>query len=89
MTPLALAIWFMGDGSVKSKNHQAKILNTQCFSKKEALLLIKILNDKFGVETKLRFQKEGCQIYILSKSVGKFRELIGKHIIDSMKYKLD
>jgi hypothetical protein len=89
LTPLSLAVWFMDDGSIKSKNHQARILNTQCFSKKEILHLIKILDDKFGIRAKLRRQKDGYQIYILSESMKKFRSIIGKYVIDSMRYKLD
>ena len=89
LTPLALAIWFMDDGSIKSKKHKAKILNTQCFSKKEVLFLVRILNDKFGIKSKLRAQKDGWQIYILSESVDNFGKLIEKYIIDSMRYKLD
>ena len=89
LTPLSLAVWFMDDGSIKSKNHQAKILNTQCFSQKEVLYLIKILNDKFGIKAKLRRQKDGYQIYILSGSMTKFRSIIGEYVIDSMRYKLD
>ena len=86
---MSLAVWFMDDGSIKSKNHQAKILNTQCFSQKEVLYLIKILNDKFGIKAKLRRQKDGYQIYILSGSMTKFRSIIGEYVIDSMRYKLD
>lgn len=87
--PLAMAVWFMDDGSTKSKKHKAKIFNTQCFSKAEVLLLIKTLKEKYGINSKLRKQREGYQVYILSESVDKFIGIIGKHIIDSMRYKLD
>ncbi len=89
LSPLALAVWFMDDGSVKSKNHKAKIINTQCFSKSEVMLLIKTLEEKFQISAKLRRQREGWQIYILSESVDRFRKIIGKYVIDSMRYKLD
>lgn len=89
LTPLGMAVWFMDDGSIKSKFHKARIINTQCFTKKEVLFLIKILKDKFKIDTKLREQKDGYQIYILSESADKFRKIIEKYIIDSMKYKLD
>ena len=89
LTPLGIAVWFMDDGSIKSKFHKAKIINTQCFTKKEVLLLIKVLKDKFGINSKLREQKDGYQIYIFSESIDKFRKLIGKYVISSMKYKLD
>lgn len=89
LTPLGIAVWFMDDGSIKSKFHRAKILNTQCFTKKEVLLLMKVLKDKFKVNTKLREQKDGYQIYILSESMVKFKKLIDGYIIDDMRYKLD
>lgn len=89
LTPIGLAVWFMDDGSIKSKFHKAKILNTQCFDKKEVLMLIQILKNKFGINAKLREQKDGCQIYILSESMDKFKKIVEKYIIDSMKYKLD
>ena len=89
LTPLGLAVWFMDDGSKKSKFHKAKIINTQCFSKKEVLFLIKILKNKFEINAKLRYQKDGYQIYILSESMDKFKEVVGPYIIDCMRYKLD
>jgi len=89
LTPLGLAVWFMDDGSIKSKFHKAKIINTQCFSKKEVLLMIKVLKNKFEISAKLRYQKDGYQIYILSKSADKFKEIIKPYIVDCMKYKLD
>ena len=49
LTPLSIAVWFMDDGSIKSKNHQARIINTQGFTNKEVLGLIQILEDKFDV----------------------------------------
>lgn len=89
LSPLAIAVWFMDDGSAKSKKHKAKIFNTQCFSKAEVVLLIETLKKKFQINAKLRQQREGYQIYIFSESVDKFRQIIGKHILDSMRYKLD
>lgn len=89
LTPLAIAIWFMDDGSSKSKKHRAKIFNTQCFSEKEVRLLIKVLKNKFSINAKLREQKDGYQIYVLSDSVDDFQKLIGRYVIDSMRYKLD
>jgi len=88
LTPLSLAVWFMDDGSIKSKNHRARILNTQCFSVKEIRRLIQILQTKFDLSCKLRKQKEGYQIMILAESANKFYNLIKEFIIPSMDYKL-
>lgn len=88
LTPLGLAVWFMDDGSIKSKEHRALILNTQCYSDKDLRLLQKMLLRKFGIKTKLRKQKEGQQIYILSETVARFIEVIKPYIIPQMEYKL-
>lgn len=88
LTPLGLAVWFMDDGSIKSKEHKALILNTQCYSDKDLSLLQQTLLEKFGVKTKLRKQKEGQQIYILSETVELFVEAIRPYIIPEMNYKL-
>ena len=88
LTPLTLAVWFMDDGSIKSKNHKAKIINTQSFSKEDTERLIKAMADKYGVKSKLRKQKEGYQIYLLSETIDKFEEIIKPNILPSMKYKL-
>ena len=88
LTPLTLAVWFMDDGSIKSKNHKAKIINTQSFSKEDIERVIKVIADKYGVKSKLRKQKEGYQIYLLSETIDKFEEIIKPYIVPSMKYKL-
>lgn len=88
LTPLALAVWFMDDGSIKSNYHRALILNTQCFSESDLKKLQQAFEEKFGIATVLRKQKEGKQIYILSQSVEKFIETISPNLIPSMRYKL-
>lgn len=88
LTPLGLAVWFMDDGSVKSKNHKARIINTQGFRKKEVERLIKVLDDKFNLKCKLRKQKEGYQIMILAESADEFARLIKDYTHKSMKYKI-
>lgn len=88
LTPLSLAVWFMDDGSLKSKFHRVRIINTQGFSKKDVLKLIKILELKFGLKSKLRKQAEGFQIMILAESADKFIQLIRSFILPSMLYKI-
>jgi len=86
LTPLALAVWFMDDGSSKSKQHKALILNTQCFRKSDLKLLIETLQEKFEIEAKLRPQKEGYQL-IIPQPV-KFIELIRPYLREEFYYKL-
>jgi len=88
LTPLALAVWFMDDGQIKSKKHRALMINCQCFSKKDLGLLQKVLLKKFQAETVLRKEKQGFRIYLLSKTISNFLAAINPHIISSMRYKL-
>lgn len=88
LTPLALAVWFMDDGQIKSKKHRALMINCQCFSKRDLDLLQKVLLKKFQVETVLRKDKQGFRIYLLSKTISNFLTVINPYIISSMRYKL-
>lgn len=88
VTPLVLAVWFMDDGSIKSQHHRAKIINTQSFTKDDIQRLIDLLDRKYGIKAKLRPQKEGYQMYLLSETIGIFENLIRPYILPSMAYKL-
>jgi len=92
LSPIVMAVWFMDDGSIKSKRHRALILNTQSFSKPELQTLMRILEEKFGIRMVLRKQsRKQIEIYQLittSDSVERFVEIIKPHILPSMRYKL-
>lgn len=88
LTPLVIAVWFMDDGSIKSSFHRARIINTQGFKKMDVEKLIAALKRKYDLECKLREQKEGWQIMILSESANKFSQIIRNFIHPSMEYKL-
>lgn len=89
---LTLAIWYMDDGSIKSKKHKGVFLNTQGFDLRDIRKLQKILNDKFRIKSNLRNQtrngKVGKQIYIGNISAERFIERIKPYIIPAMKYKI-
>lgn len=88
LTPLALAVWYMDDGSVKSKEHRTVLLNTQGFSAKDLAVLQRALRKKFLVHTTIRKQREGDQLYVVSESADTFLTLIEPHCIPSLRYKL-
>lgn len=88
LTPIGLAIWFMDDGSTKSKESNGRIICTHGFSQTEVLLLCQVLREKFSLEARPRKQKDGIEIYISGHSYIRLKELIGKYIIPSMRYKL-
>lgn len=88
LTPKALAYWFMDDGSIKSKQSKALVLNTQCFELREVEHLCRVLKDKFLLDAKPRVQRDGYQIFISGRSYERLHELIGSYVVPSMQYKL-
>jgi len=88
ITPLGLAIWFMDDGSIKSRKHKGLFLNTQDFKKNDVRRLQKILKNKFGIPSSTRKNGKGEQIYLGGKSGEKFIGIIKPYIIPSMEYKI-
>ena len=86
--PLALAVWFMDDGSRKSATHRALLLNTQAFDRRSLDRLRRVLQKSFGLETKLRRQREGFQIMIPASEADKFVALIEPNVLPMFRYKL-
>jgi len=88
LTPLTLAIWFMDDGSVKAKNCRCRLLNTQAFDEVSLKRLQAALKRNFDLETKLRQQKEGKQIYIPAGEYDKFKKIVQSYVLPEFEYKL-
>lgn len=87
LTPLALAIWIMDDGSKDGGG--LRISTTHCFKKEEILIILKVLNNKYSINGKIRKQKTQCVVIIIpKKEMVKLKEIISKHIVKSMLYKL-
>lgn len=87
LTPLALAVWIMDDGSSKSKDHKAVILNTQCFSKDDLKILIKALQSIYGVEANFRKQREGLQLIVVGTSAELLYKIVQKYMLPNFNYK--
>lgn len=88
LTPVGLAVWFMDDGSTKSKESHGRILCTHAFSQMEVLLLCEVLKKKFFLDASPRKQKDGIEIYISGHSSTQLRNLVKQYIVPSMRYKL-
>jgi hypothetical protein len=92
--PLSLAVWYMDDGSLdkRDKYHLNATIATFCFSYKDCELLAKALKDNFGVEAHVHKstmrQKIGYRLYIVSKSMGRFMQIIQPFIQPCFRYKL-
>ena len=87
---LTLAVWFMDDGNVSM--WQGKLrgyhINTQSFSEAENQMLVSALNKAWNIEVTSQKNNGKYRLYIGSNSKIKFRSLIEKFILPSMKYKL-
>ncbi len=88
ITPQSLTIWFMDDGSIKSKAHKALVIHTHGYSKSDLELIIKVLKSKFDLKIGLQKQYDKWRLYIFSESVNSFKKIISPYILPSMQYKL-
>jgi LAGLIDADG DNA endonuclease family/NADH-Ubiquinone oxidoreductase (complex I), chain 5 N-terminus len=88
LTPLALAVWFMDDGS---KCGSSVRIATNCFTEKEVLFLCEILKKKYNItssKSKTGRDKEYI-IYIYKSSLLNFSNIIKPYMLPSMYYKLN
>jgi hypothetical protein len=88
LTPLALAYWFMDDGSMKSSQSKGVIFNTQGFQRPDVERLIVVLQSRFGLMAHIRHQADGFQIYVSGSSFEDFVKWVEPWIIADMRYKL-
>lgn len=88
LTPLSMAVWFMDDGSRKSSQCRGLYLNTQSFTQAEVLLLQEVMRRDVGVETTVRKQRDGLQIYVPAPSAPTLTAFITRKVLPSMRYKL-
>ena len=88
LTPKAMGVWFMDDGSYKSKEHRALILNTQGFARSDILLLQNALERIHSVKTQIRKQKDGMQILIVEPNASRFASIIRPYLREELTYKL-
>lgn len=87
LTPLALAIWIMDDGTKVSKGLK---LCTNSFYYSDCVLLVKVLNDNFSLKSSIQSAGAPNQynIYIWKESMPLLRSIISPYIIPEMKYKI-
>jgi F-type H+-transporting ATPase subunit a len=85
LTPIALAVWAQGDGC---KHNNGFNFNTQSFTLKETVLLLNILNIKYGLNCTIYFDRKKPVLHIKSNSMSAFRTLVTPYFHPSMLYKL-
>jgi len=88
LDPLAIAVWFMDDGSRGARTPKGLVINTSSFSADEQAQLRSVLAEKFGVTTSTHRVGKGFQLYIKASSYEMFVELVSPHLVPLMRYKL-
>lgn len=88
LTPLALAIWYMDDGSVSGLG--AKIA-TNCFKEEELKEMCKKLKIKYNLNTSIQSGgvKKGYVLYIKKDSMETLSKIIKEYMVKSLHYKLN
>ena len=92
--PLSLAIWYMDDGSLdkRDKYHFNATIATFCFSYKECELLAETLKNNFDVEARVHKStmrgKEQYRLYVVSRSMDRFINIIRPYIQPCFLYKI-
>ena len=89
LTPLAIAHWFMQDGSRQAG--QGVSLATHSFSYEDNVRLAELLTSKYGLKTSvIRTGKEGqWRISIWKRSMPDFVRIVSPHMCPTMHYKLE
>jgi ubiquinol-cytochrome c reductase cytochrome b subunit len=87
LTPLALAIWFMDDGSNLGKSAR---IATNCFTYEEICFLCEVLKRKYNITAtpNKSGKNKGFIIYIHVNSMFLFSKLIKPYMLPSLYYKL-
>jgi ubiquinol-cytochrome c reductase cytochrome b subunit len=87
LTPLALAIWIMDDGSKVGKGLK---LSTNNFTKHECLTLVSVLEKNFNIKSTVQSagSRDSYIIYIWKDSLNKVRNIVLPYMVPAMKYKI-
>lgn len=88
INPLALAVWYMDDGSLNKRTHTV-VLCTNSFSREGQLLAIDFLKRRYGIEAVLEPRRNDQTVIRINASQSrKFMDIISSYVPDCMKYKL-
>ena len=86
ITPRALAIWFMDDGSNTQNSYT---ISTHCFSEKEQKSIINFLKKRYDINATMVRDRSKFKIALGRKEYQKLNAIIEPYIIPSMIYKIE
>lgn len=84
LTPLAIAIWFMDDGT---KHRDTIDISVHNFSL-ESTEMLQAQPLRFGISTTINSDSKGSRLYVLKNSYHNFKTLVNPYIVNCMAYKL-
>jgi hypothetical protein len=85
LSDLALAVWFMDDGS---RSRSAVYLNTQQFDQRSQARLLRQLREQWGIRGSLNRDKIYYRIRLSVEATSRFVEIIRPHLLPEFWYKL-
>lgn len=85
LTPLALAVWIMDDGTFVGSSVRISSYN---FTKEEHERLVLFFKTKYDINCTIQLLDGRYCLYIKANSLKKLRKLVDPYIIPSMKYKI-
>lgn len=83
---IALAHWIQGDGARRNKGI---VLCTDCFTIKEVVLLMNILNIKFNINSTIHYDNNRARIFINKKELNKIKPYIKPFFVKTFLYKIE
>lgn len=86
LSPIAQAVWIMGDGSSVSSGCKQ---STNCFTKSECEFICKIQWDKYDIKASVNNAGVPNQwvVYIWKESMPKLKNIVKPYMVGSMQYK--
>ena len=88
--PLAVAVWFMDDGNAYTSYDITRgyHLNTQSFSEEENGEIVALFAKLWKIECTIQKNNGKHRIFVRSRSMNAFADLVRPFVLPSMKYKL-
>lgn len=91
ISPIGIAYWYMDDGSLLCHNIPRRYglcFHTQGFTVQESLYLVHGLQEKYGLECWVKYNKSKPCIAVSGRSYTRFLQVCGAYIHPSIYYKL-